>query len=179
MTSKAQRKRRSSRPITVAPGIGSWDRGAPGEANQVRLIDEPATEIDPETGKETPNPNGVRRRRRQTWVALYTKAGHISAAQAANAVKLCMASEGMRERDPLAALGDVRSGGRSDKDAARVDARRYFRRLWDAIPSSSRPVVERVVILDEPIWRGNQATRARHFKRLQAGLDAIAEGARK
>lgn len=179
MTSKAARKVKKARPITIAPDISVWDRGASGVANQDRLVDEAATEIDPETGKETPNPNGVKRRRREDWVVRYAKAGHISDAQAANAVKLRMAAEGMRERDPLAALGDVRSGGRSDKEAVRVDARRYFRRLWDSIPSSSRPVVERVVICDEPIWRGNHATRDRHFKRLQAGLDAIAEGARK
>ena len=156
----------------------SWDRGASGAANQIGLVDEPATEIDPETGKETPNPNRVRRRRREDWVVRYTLAGHITDIQAANAVKLRMASEGLRERNPLAALGEVR-GGVSDREAIRIDARRYFRQLWGAIPTASRPVVERVVINDEPIWRGNQASRERHFKRLAAGLDAISEGARK
>jgi len=175
----ARRRRKKEAPVTLPQGFGTWDRGANGAANQLRLVDEAATDIDPETGKETPNPNGVRRRRREDWVSRYAKAGHITQAQAANAVKLRMASEGMRERDPLAALGDVRAKGGSDALAARVDARRYFRRLWDAIPMSSRPVIERIVLDDLPLWRCNQSTRDRHFARLSAGLDAIAEGARR
>lgn len=179
MTSKAAKRRaKKEQVVTLPKGFGEWDCGATGAANQARLIDEPATEIDPETGKETPNPNGVRRRRREDWVARYAKAGHITQVQAANAAKLRMASEGMRERDPLAALGGVRGGG-SDREAIRVDSRRYFRQLWDAIPKASRPVIERIVIDDLPLWRCNQSTRERHFARLSAGLDAISEGARR
>ena len=150
-----------------------WDKGASGPANQDGLREEPATDIDPETGKETPNPNNVRRRRRDDWVIRYFRGGKLNAAQAAAAAKLRMASEGRRERDPLAAIGDVRHTGDDDPLARYVDNRRLFRELWARIPQSSRPVVERVVLQDQPIWRTGPATRERHMQRLRDGLDAI------
>ncbi len=174
---RRKRKARISLPPTNIGGIctampTAWDGGASGPANQIGLRVESATDIDPESGKETPNPNGIKRRRRDDWITRYFRSGHISAKQAADAVKLRMASEGMRERDPLAALSGV-AGGRCDIEAARVDARKYFRQLWAMVPASSRPVVERVILDDQPIWHGNQGMRDRHFARLVAGLDAI------
>ena len=175
MSSKRKRKRdtikRQATPVSLAPS--PWDMGAAGKANQERLTTEPATDFDPETGRETPNPNGVRRRRRESWVRIY---GHrnLSEAQVAAAEKLRMAAEGMRERDPLAAIGEVRTAG-GDPQVAYVDARRYFRQLWAAIPLASRPVVERVVLDDLPIWSGcGRAAWGRHMQRLSDGLCAIA-----
>ena len=129
--------------------------------------------IDPETGKETPNPNGVRRVRRVSWVYAYAARGELNRSQVAAAEKLRMASEGMRERDPLAAIGEIKAKS-GDRAAAMVDARRWFHELWASIPTSSRPVIERVVIDDLPIWAGcGSAAWARHMSRLVAGLDAI------
>lgn len=146
-----------------------------GPTNRHRLRQEPATEIDPETGKETPNPNNVKRMRRQSWVAIYERAGHLDKRQVASAEKLRMAADGLRDRDPLAALDAVRVRGGGDIQAARIDARRFFRELWEAVPQSSKPVLERVVIEDMAIWSGGGiAARNRHIQRLCEGLDAIA-----
>lgn len=156
--------------------LPQWDMGAMGPANRERLREEPATEIDPETGRETANPNGVRRQRRNPWIVIYAMPakGILSPAQFAAADKLRRAHEGMRDRDPLCAI--VVDGRSADTDplAARIDSRQYFRELWAMIPTASRPVVERVVLDDLPIWAGrNSMTRERHIVRLRAGLDAI------
>tara|TARA_B000000460_G_scaffold248191_1_gene225071 strand:+ start:12966 stop:13487 length:522 start_codon:yes stop_codon:yes gene_type:complete len=169
---KRARKAQSRKEITVA--TPPWDQGAMGPANRHRLREEPATEIDPETGKETPNPNNVRRWRRDSHVALFAKAGKLDHRQAAAAEKLVLAAEGLKDRDPLAALDEIRVRGGGDPQAARVDARRYFRQLWDDVPTASRPVIERVVLDDKPLWHGNPAQRERHMQRLRDGLDAIA-----
>jgi len=163
--------KRKPPPVTLlAP---TWDVGASGPANQDRLRSEPATEFDHDTGVESANPNGVRRRRRHSWVDTYRKQGIISHAQAAAAATLRMASEGMKERDPIASIGETRTPGGSDPEAARVDSRKYYRELWARIPQSSQPVVHRVVLDDLAIKDGNVFQRVRHFLRLRAGLDAI------
>ncbi|MBM3606410.1 MAG: hypothetical protein FJX25_17295 [Alphaproteobacteria bacterium] len=167
------RKAKAAPKVTLAPS--PWDEGAMGPANRHRLRQEPATEIDPETGKETPNPNNVKRMRRQSWVAIYAQAGHLDKRQVAAAEKLRMAADGLRDRDPLAALNEVRVSGYSDPQAARIDARRFFHQLWADVPQASKPVLERVVIEDKAIWSGGGiAARDRHIKRLCEGLDAIA-----
>ena len=172
---KANKQRRagiaSAKPVTLSDA--PWDQGAMGPANRHRLRQEPATEIDPETGKETPNPNNVRRVRRQSWVALYERAGYLDKRQVAAAEKLRNAADGLRDRDPLAALNEIRAGGHSDPQAARVDARRFYHQLWASVPNACKPVLERVVVDDSPIWHGNVLQRYRHIKRLKEGLDAI------
>ena len=151
-----------------------WDRGADGPANRHRLVEEPATDIDPETGKETPNPNNVRRVRRQSWLVTYALAGHIDKGQFAAGEKLRMAADGMREKDPLAAIGADIMRHQSDPIAAIVDARQFFRQLWSVIPPSSRPIVERVVIEDRPLQKCSAEQRERYMQRLRDGLQAIA-----
>ena len=151
-----------------------WDRGADGPANRHRLVEEPATDIDPETGKETPNPNNVRRVRRQSWLVTYALAGHIDKGQFAAGEKLRMAADGMREKDPLAAIGADIMRHQSDPIAAIVDARHFFRQLWSVIPPSSRPIVERVVIEDRPLQKCSAEQRERYMQRLRDGLQAIA-----
>ena len=162
----------SSAGVTLPPVM--WDRGADGQANRHRLVEEPATDIDPETGKETPNPNNVRRVRRQSWLVTYALAGHIDKGQFAAGEKLRMAADGMREKDPLAAIGADIMRHQSDPIAAIVDARQFFRQLWSVIPPSSRPVVERVVIEDRPLQKCNSEQRERYMQRLRDGLQAIA-----
>lgn len=173
---KPARKRHQPKGKPVTIHQPQWDQGAIGPANRERLHEEPATDIDPETGRETPNPNGIRRQRRQTWAEVYAKAGSITPRQHAAAVTLRMAADGMPDRDPLAAMsGGVRTApGPDDMAAARIDARRFYHALRDAIPPASRPVIERVVVDDLPIWHGNSAQRERHMQRLRDGLDAIA-----
>lgn len=166
--------KRKAKAVTLRQPPANWDQGATGPANQDGLRTETATEFDPNTGKESPNPNGVMRRRRDNWVKRYERAGHLTRSQTSIAERLRMASEGMREKDPLAALRIDRLHGQSDPEASRVDARRYFLSLWASVPISSRPVIERVVIEDHPIWHGNSVQRARHMQRLRDGLDAIA-----
>ncbi len=163
---------RNRKPVTMQDA--PWDQGAMGPANRHRLRQEPATEIDPETGKETPNPNNVRRVRRQSWVSIYERAGHLDKRQVAAAEKLRNAADGMRDRDPLAALNEIRASGHLDPQAARVDARRFYRQLWALVPAACKPVLERVVVDDEAIWSGGGIeARMRHIKRLCEGLDAI------
>lgn len=130
-TASRKGRPREPRPVTMPSQPTAWDKGADGPANQHGLRVEPATDIDPETGKETANPNGIKRRRRDNWVARYLRGDKITAKQAAAAETLRMASEGMRERDPLAALASVRVRGNHDPEAARTDARRMaeLRRL--------------------------------------------------
>lgn len=170
MSIKRQRGRKKPAAVSTPP----WDQGASGPANRHRLREEPATEIDPETGKETPNPNNVKRMRRESWLVIYARRGHLSKSQFAAAEKLRMAADGLRDRDPLAAITPRPQGQASDPQAARVDARRFFRELWAHMPAASKPVVERVVIEDMPIWHGNPLQRDRHMQRLRDGLDAIA-----
>lgn len=151
----------------------SWDAGAMGPANRENLHCEPATDINPETGRQTPNPNGVRRWRRMTWVNVYHRQHKLTSAQAAAADQLAIAAAGLPDRDPLAALGEVACRG-GDPQVARVDARREFFRLFARVPPDCRFMVERVVLDDLPITHGNPAQRERHMKRLARGLDAIA-----
>lgn len=148
-----------------------WDRGADGSANQADLVEEERPFVDPETGEEI-NPNGIRGCRRQTWVHRYLLAGKLTVRQYMAALALSDAALGMPAQDPLAALR-VRVQGGSDPEAAKVDARRNFRRLWAAVPSHCRPVVERVVLDNRAVWSGGRA-QAVHTERLGIGLDAVA-----
>lgn len=158
-------------PLPSAPT--TWDMGATGISNRRGLTAEPATDFDPEINKETRNPNGVTRNRRTSWVGTYAKQGHITNAQQMAAMSLYRAYHALPEGDPLAALRIDAPAGSSDPLASVVDRRRAFRALWVNVPTSSRPVMERVVLDDQPIWHGNSAQRNRHMKRLCAGLDAI------
>ena len=164
---------REPRPVTMPSQPTAWDKGADGPANQHGLRVEPATDIDPETGKETANPNGIKRRRRVPWISVYCRQGHISHEHAAAAEKLLLAAEGMPERDPLAALSVKPTSGVFSPEVSRADARRNFWKLWAMVPTSSRPVVERVVLENRSIWGRAQDEKNVHFDRLRKGLEAI------
>lgn len=170
---KPARKRHQpkGKPVTIRQP--QWDQGAAGPANRERLHEEPATDIDPETGRETPNPNGIRRQRRQTWVTIYAAKGQITKEQAAAGDALLLAAEGMNEKDPLAALAGRVQSSPASPETARVDARRAFWKMWDKIPKSSKPIVERVVLNDQPVWAHPAHGQDAHFKRLQDGLEAL------
>lgn len=168
-SAKLARKR-----VTLPATPTQWDQGASGRANRVNLRQEPATDFNPETGKETANPNGVHRMRRLPWVAIYHAQGRLADAQLAAALMLHDLAHGVVSGDPLAALS-IDCQPRGDVHAARIDARRRFAALYRKIPHSCRPVIERVVINNEPLWRfANGAARERHFARLRDGLQSIA-----
>lgn len=163
--------------VSLAPC--PWDMGASGKANQVGLIVEDRPDIDPETGKKT-NPNGRRGARRDTWVSRYLLAGHITLPQANAARSLYAASHGKLRDDPLRSLriyGGRIDGSISSDDplAAAYDARRDFHRMWDMVPTFARPVIERVVLEDMPVWEShNSVVRGRHLDRLERGLEELA-----
>lgn len=155
-----------------------WDRGADGPANRDRLMEEPATEFDAATGKETPNPNGIRRMRREMWVDKYARKGKLTKEQLAAAANLYFAWAGLPHRDPLAALRDkVDFTNCDDPLAKQFDRRRWFFSLWDNIPDNCKPVIEHVVLNDKSLRSiagcASARAEARHLERLQRGLDAI------
>ena len=166
-------RRVSSAPITLPV----WDMGASGAANQDRLVDQERGTVDVTTGKRI-NPNAIRGRVREPWVERYARQGKISDEHMTTALRLYAAWAGHPARDPIAAIGDrVDGGGTNDPNVAMVDRRREFRLMWAAVPSSSRPVCEHVVLNDLPI-RGmmgcNNAEReAAYFGRLAMGLEAV------
>ncbi len=165
---------RKGRKAKAAPvTLPAWDKGAEGPANQVRLCTEPATAEDKDTGREVRT--GGKRKRRQTWAQIYARKGELSATQLLAAERLARAAEGYPDRDPLAAVLSPKGTDGFDPQAARVDAREQFRRLWAEVPSSSKRVLQRVVLEDQPVWSGcGAAAWERHMQRLRDGLNAIA-----
>ena len=157
----------STRPIP-------WDIGAGGAANRRGLIVESRGDTDPVTGK-TVNPNARIGVRRETWVDRYERKEMLTAAQANAARHLRACAEGQAAQDPLAALRIDRRPGGSDPQAAALDARRAYHRLWALLPRYSRPIVERVVLEDRPIRSlcRNGQQQARQLGRLRRGLDFL------
>lgn len=170
--------KRGKKAVTLSTMPTSWDAGAMGPANRERLIEEAATEFDPRTGKETPNPNGIKRNRRETWVDRYARKGKLSKEQQVAAANLYAAWAGMPNKDPLAAfLPKVDGKGDDDPLAHTIDKRREFYRMWRRIPIGSRPYVQHVVLDDLSIrsMNGcvNGVAESRYMERLQEGLNAI------
>lgn len=163
-------------PVTPANPT-SWDKGACGKANLDRLRPEPATDLDPETGKEQPNPNGIKRNRRECWIDRYARKGKLTKAQQSAALRLYAAWAGHPARDPLAALSAKVDGrGCDDPMAIKVDQRREFYAMWAKVPRQARPYVEHVVLNDLSIRSMNGCTgrgEPIYMKRLCDGLDAI------
>lgn len=182
MSSRTKKRRRitqKAKPVSaVSVAPSPWDQGAGGPANRHRLVEEDATEIDPETGKQKPNPNGVKRMRRETWVEIYWRRGKLTKQQAAIAAILHAAYAGNAARDPLAALGLNVDGVKcDDPNVNRMDAKRAFFAMWKRVPLRCRPVIEHVVLYDRPLRSmagcGRGARELVHMQRLQEGLDTI------
>lgn len=169
---------RKPKPATLPKA--PWDHGATGPANRLGLLEEPAADIDPETGRGTKNPNRVTRMRRRPWVDTYERQGKLTKDQANIARELRDAAEGARNQDPLAALGSKidRDMGLPDPQAAAYDARRKFHRMWAHVPKSDAFIIDWVVLGDNPIMsipgcRGSGPAFERHMSRLCAGLDVL------
>jgi len=174
---KRAAKRRKHKPVTLAPMQMHGDMGATGRANQANLVTEPRGVVDPETG-EVRNHNSMYGKRRCDWIEVYAKQGKITREQQAAASRLYNAYMGNPDRDPIAAIGEPqhRSHG-GEPLVAVVDSRREFYAMWEHIPTSSRPIVQHVVLEESPIRSiagcSNGASHERHRLRLCVGLDAI------
>ena len=167
-------RKASAAPVSLAQV--PWDQGASGPANQDGLVTEERGEVDLATGKRI-NPNGVMGKRRMPVFMRYMVRGKITAEHAAAAQRLYAAYAGHPTRDPLAAITDrVDGGGCDDPNVTLLDRRREFYALWAAIPARCRPVVEHVVLNDEPvsaISAGLPEQEAALMGRLTDGLEAI------
>jgi len=152
--------------------VTSWDQGAQGPANRIGLVEDMRPHVDPDTGASS-NPNGVKGVRRQTWLQRYLDSNKLTVAQFMAGCALQRAASGRLADDPLSALAIDKPSAPSDPQAAAFDARRHFRRMWDAVPNSARPVLERVVLDDQPVWCNGGVQMARHIERLQHGLDSL------
>lgn len=160
-----------------------WDHGAAGPANRLGLVEEPATEIDPDTGKERPNPNRVTRVRRILVLEEYASRGAITPRQLAMGLELYAASAGVPERDALAAIGEVapdRAPGLSIVQM--MDARRKFWAMRDClrrILPEAWPAVEAVCVLNETLGARHAKKRDRNaaMHSLRSGLDVLADRA--
>lgn len=166
---KSKRKKHAAQ-ITLMPT--TWDMGANGPANRIGLVEEERGDIDPTTGRRS-NPNGVKGVRRVPWILTYHKQGHLTVEQWNIATMLREAADCAPAADPLAALRIDRIVG-GDPQAARFDRRRKFLAMWANVPGHARPVIERVVINDCPLWRSSGPQRERHMLRMRQGLDALA-----
>lgn len=158
--------------VTIAKS--PWDMGADGPANRAGLIREGRPFVDPTTGEKR-NPNGVHGMRRQTWVDRYLRNGMLTIRQANVARALFAASEGRLREDPLAALFIDRGNEAVDPQGAAFDARRDFHRMWAMIPDYAKPVIERVVIQDQPVWSQVGRMRDKHLENLGDGLTELAD----
>ncbi len=171
--------KRRKKGVTLSTMPTSWDGGATGPANRDRLREEPATEFDPHTGKETPNPNGIRRNRRVDVVEEYAKAGMISRRELATATNLRSLAEGISARDPLSAIKvDVPTNGTLRPEELKCDKRRAFWAAWRLVPVECRDVVEKTVIQDIPIdaaFGRKMYAKLEAYAKLRVGLQAILE----
>lgn len=157
-------------------GALPWDVGPITALQMAGKVAEPVMTKDPDTGRES-NPNRVVRTRRECWIARYHRQGKLTDAQANVAAELFEASQGQRQRDPLAALRIDRCNDARDPEAERVDARRKFFTMWADVPDFAKPVIRHVVVEDQSLRAmagcDNGRAEASHLDRLQRGLDAL------
>lgn len=178
MAKKAKLKRgtaiRAQKAARVSVARSPWDMGADGPANQQGLREEMRPFIDPQTGRKI-NPNGIRGVRRECWVDRYLRTGMLTVRQANVARALFTASEGRLREDPLSALFIDRGTDRPDPQGAAFDARRDFHRMWRMVPDYAKPIIERVVIEDLPVWSRMGRARDQHLQNLGDGLTELGD----
>ena len=179
MNAQTPIRKRRKKAVTLSTMPTSWDGGATGPANRDRLREEPAPEFDPQTGKETENPNNIRRNRRVDVVEVYAKDGLISRRELAAATNLRSLAEGIAARDPLSAIKvDVPTFGGLRPEELKCDRRRAFWNSWRLVPSECRDVVEKAVIQDidlEDAYGQKMYEKLEAYAKLRVGLQAILE----
>lgn len=147
-----RRPRRSKRTVKLAPEPGSvmpttWDRGATGPANRRGLIEEPATDFDPITGKETPNPNGTKRARRVDLLEVWAKKGAITAGGYNAAVALRDAFEATQRAPGWPDNDRVQSSPKPDHAVAiQTDRLSAYHRIARLVPASDWPIIDCCVL---------------------------------
>jgi hypothetical protein len=148
---KARRKHKPKSKVTLAPPPSvmptSWDKGATGKANRIGLVEEPATEFDPATGKDTPNPNGVKRMRRVDMLEVWarnkqiTTAGFNAAERLRDAFERTMRSPGWPDNDR------VQSSPKPDHAVTiQIDRISAFHAINRLVPPEDKPIIDKCVL---------------------------------
>jgi len=134
---------RASKQVTLAE-VPSWDMGATGRANRHGLIQEDATELDPETGKPQPNPNGVKRMRRVDMLEVWFKRGTLTAAQYNAAFDLRSAFDRTQMTPSMDPSQDkVDSSPKPDHAVTiHIDRLSRFHELFKLVASEDRQIID-------------------------------------
>ncbi len=143
MTTQARKKRK--KPVTLMPT--TWDQGAQGQANRVGLIEEPATELDPTTGKPQPNPNNIKRMRRVNMLEIWhrkrtiTTAGFNAAERLRDAFEATQRTPGWPDNDR------VQSSPKPDHAVTiQIDRISRFHAVNRLVSPSDREIIGAVVL---------------------------------
>src|SRR5574343_771695 len=148
MNAQAPIKQRKGRKKPHTPAMPTeWDRGADGQANRVGLVEEPAVDIDPKTGKPESNPNNVKRMRRVDMLELYHKRGIITARQWNAAEKLRSVFEATMQSPGWSDNDRVQSSPKPDHAVAIQIARiPRFHAIAKLVPERDMPIIDACVL---------------------------------
>ena len=145
-TIKAKRRRKAQKAVTIAQPT-SWDMGATGQANRIGLLQEPATELDPTTGRAMPNPNGVKRMRRVDMLEIWHKKGVISTAGYNAAEKLRDAFEATQRAPGWPDNDRVQSSPKPDHAVTiQIDRLSRYHQISKHIHSEDQPIISACVL---------------------------------
>lgn len=180
------KKRRKKKGVTLAAMPTSWDKGASGPANRHGLIEEPATEFDPVTGKPQPNPNNVKRMRRVDMLELYFRRGIITARMWNAADKLRQTFEATMKAPGWPDNDRVQSSPKPDQAVTiQIDRLSRFHSIYRLVPLTDRPIIDACVfrmnaptsaiINGEKPYRKGGNGHAKGMDHLKAALDRLAD----
>lgn len=145
-TIKAKRRRKAQKAVTLAQPT-SWDMGATGQANRIGLLQEPATELDPTTGKDTPNPNGVKRMRRLDMLEVYHRKGEITTEMWNAAEKLRDAFEATQRSAGWPDNDRVQSSPKPDHAVTiQIDRLSRFHSINRMVRPEDKPIIDACVL---------------------------------
>lgn len=186
MNAQARKTRRAAKKQISLPAMPSeWDMGATGRANRYGLIREPATELDPETGKPKPNPNNVMRMRRVDMLEHYHRKGEITAAMWNAAEKLRDAFEATMKSQGWPDNDRVQSSPKPDHAVTiQIDRLSRFHAVHRLVPTEDRPIIDACVLRGNgptsavingvKPYKGSGAAYERGMNHLRAALDRLA-----
>lgn len=163
----------------------AWDEGATGPANRHGLVREAATDIDPETGKETPNPNNVMRMRRVDMLEVWARKGRISAAGYNAADKLRRAYLATFKAPGWPDNDRVQSSPKPDHAVTiQIERLSDFHEFWKVVVAADRAIIGWCILHDHSAatLRDDRGRRpyyghghAAGMKHLREALDRLAE----